>query len=386
MASLTGTGGRSAPIQSLQILRAVAALAVLALHVSNESVTRLDAASPVPSLGLGAAGVDLFFVISGFVIVHASIPLAGRARGSIRFLERRLARIVPLYWAATAAAILCYVALKYEGSIAQLSAGTIVSSLLFIPYQRPDGQMLPVHILGWTLNYEMFFYAVFAVALMARMRTAVLAVTALFVSLSLANAWLGPFPMPVAFWCDPIILEFCFGTLIALGFAEGWRLPRPAATGLLVVGMLGFAVSLHPALADLPRTAKWGLPAAATVAAFVLGGLWRNPGRIGRPLVLLGDASYALYLVHFLVILVLSSAAVWLRIDLAPWCWPYIAALAAASIAAALVVHHAFERPVLRALLGRSVRTERPPAGADSVRPGAIEIPPLPAGRIRPGV
>ena len=173
----------SLPVSSIQILRAVAALGVVALHVSHEGATRLGARNPLPDFSVGAAGVDLFFVISGFIMVYASDALFARAGAPAYFFTRRLARIVPLYWAATAAAVVCFVAFRYAGALEQLSWQTFVASLLFVPWPRPDGAMLPVHMLGWTLNFEMFFYVVFALALMLTRRNAVFAVTALFLAL-----------------------------------------------------------------------------------------------------------------------------------------------------------------------------------------------------------
>jgi peptidoglycan/LPS O-acetylase OafA/YrhL len=170
----------------------------------------------------------------------------------------------------------------------------------------------------------------------------------------LANAILGPFPQPFLFWCDPIVLEFCFGMFIALAYVDGWRVAPRVGLALLIVGALGFAVSLHPVVDQLPRTIKWGIPGAAVMTGVVLGGLLPKPGRIGRLFVALGDASYALYLVHVLVILVFSSTVVYFRINFGPWGWFYIAALTATSVAAAIVVHRAFERPVTRALRAHS--------------------------------
>ncbi len=97
----------SVPVASIQILRAVAALAVVALHVGHEGATRLGPRNPLPDFSVGAAGVDLFFVISGFIMVYASDTLFARAGAPATFFTRRLARIVPLYWAATAAAVAC---------------------------------------------------------------------------------------------------------------------------------------------------------------------------------------------------------------------------------------------------------------------------------------
>jgi peptidoglycan/LPS O-acetylase OafA/YrhL len=342
-------GRPSAPVNSIQILRAIAALGVVALHVGHEGATRLGARNPLPDFSAGAAGVDLFFVISGFIMVYASDALFARAGAAGYFFTRRLARIVPLYWAATAAALVCFVVLRYAGSLEQLSWQTLAASLLFVPWPRPDGMMLPVHILGWTLNFEMLFYAVFAFALMLPRRSAVVAVTALFLGLvAIGRAF--ALPQPFAFWCDPVILEFCFGMLIALAYREGFRLPHVAAAGLVIAGFIALALGMM--ITGWPRLLLWGAPAAAIVAGAVLT-TPREPGAIARVFIFLGDASYSIYLVHWLAILALTGLVAYLRLDIAAAPWGYVAAHAAFALAASVAVYLAFERPVTRALQRR---------------------------------
>src|SRR5258708_35165385 len=99
-----------------------------------------------------------------------------------------------------------------------------LASFLFIPYPRPSGVVDPLYGVGWTLNYEMFFYAVFAIALVARREIAVAAVAATLVVFVLANQCLGGLRLPLSYWADPIILEFVFGILVALGYRAGARL------------------------------------------------------------------------------------------------------------------------------------------------------------------
>ncbi len=178
--------GSMSQIGSIQALRAGAALVVTFGHLEHEAAT-LPAAvasgfAPV-LLDLTGAGVDLFFIISGFVMVHASRDLFGRSGAAPLFLARRLARIVPLYWMVTTLFLLTMLAAHVLSS-AVPTAGEVVQSYLFVPYSpRVGGPMQPVYKLGWTLNYEMFFYLVFSVVLMLPARTAVLALVGFFVSL-----------------------------------------------------------------------------------------------------------------------------------------------------------------------------------------------------------
>src|SRR5262249_39672775 len=137
-----------ATLDSLQALRAVAALSVVLYHIDF--------------IGRGAFGVDIFFVLSGFIICHVT------AADRQHFLLKRLIRIVPLYWARTL--VVCALALAAPRLLQTTSDSWmgLLKSLFFIPYEKESGRVYPVLFLGWTLNYEMFFYVVFSIALALR--------------------------------------------------------------------------------------------------------------------------------------------------------------------------------------------------------------------------
>jgi peptidoglycan/LPS O-acetylase OafA/YrhL len=92
---------RSQTVLSIQALRAVAAIAVLVPHITSDFARYLNQPDTFPAFAIGGAGVDLFFVISGFVMVYASERLFQRDRGSLIFITHRIIRIVPLYWLVT---------------------------------------------------------------------------------------------------------------------------------------------------------------------------------------------------------------------------------------------------------------------------------------------
>src|SRR5882672_247790 len=158
-------------LDSVQALRALAALCVVVYHVDF--------------VGRGAFGVDIFFVISGFIICHVT------AKDHDGFLRKRLIRIVPLYWAGT----LCLYCLGLVAPRLLQSEPTLsglVNSLLFIPYAKEGGRVYPILFLGWTLNYEMFFYALFACALALNRRLAPITVCAALVVLVAAGQPVAP--------------------------------------------------------------------------------------------------------------------------------------------------------------------------------------------------
>lgn len=331
-------------IGSIQALRAAAALSVATVHVLHEAVA-LDPGGTVARLHAALpweAGVDLFFVISGFIMVHASQRLFGQPGAPWRFLGHRLARIVPLYWAATA--LFLAVALTVGGAVNADVAGPmqVAASLAFIPWPRPGGVLQPVYSLGWTLNYEMLFYAVFTLFVRLPQRLALAAVTATLLALVAAEPFVPPHQPQLTFWTDPVIAEFVFGMAVAVAarfvvLANGWRM------GLAVVAVAAL-LWLHRVVPGAVAPLRAGLPMALLLAAAAFG---PDPGWSGWAL-LLGDASYALYLVHPFPMRVFGLAwRHWPGAGLLPAVAYCLASLAAA-VLAAIAIHVWIERPTTR--------------------------------------
>jgi exopolysaccharide production protein ExoZ len=353
---------RTRPLGSIQVLRAIAALAVVLLHIQGELKARgFDLL--LPDLTVGAFGVDLFFVISGFIMVYATNRQFGDPGAAPDFLWRRLARIAPPYWVITTFFVATNLVARSSENPGY-SLAYIAASYLFIPYPRFSGEMLPVFPLGWTLNYEMLFYVTFGVAIGLPRRVAVLAV-GVALSMLVAVGAVTTLPQPLRFWSDPIILEFVFGMLIAELYLQGLRVPRVAGAALIVVGCLG-AMSFVPGQSiapHLPRGLSWGLAAAVILAGATLVPPLRA-GLLGAVFARLGDASYSLYLVHLVVITV--SRGVLLRSGALEYvgAFGYAMLLLLGSIAAAMLMFRFVERPVTRALNGRKARDSRVEVGS----------------------
>ena len=347
---------------SVQILRAVAALAVVAHHVQLDFVTRMGLPDALPDFNLGAAGVDVFFVISGFVMVYASEPLFGRGDGPGRFWLRRLIRVVPLYWAATSLYLILTL-LFPDMALRSYSPAFIAASYLFFPLPRDDGVVQPVFGLGWTLNYEMFFYLVFGLGLAFRRMAAVAGIAAAL-TLAVLLGWLaGLLPGALGFWTDPIVLEFVFGMALALAVRTGYRLRPAIAVFLMGTGLLALALALPTRIiADLPRGLAWGVPVGLFVAGAVLGEFRRSDGAFAHALHAIGDASYSLYLLHPFVIRLFRDLWSHGLLDAAAWPCAYAALAVVGAVAAALVSYRLFERPVTRALQAWLARPTRGPS------------------------
>lgn len=282
---------------SVQYARAVAALLVVYSHLRGFAVFR-----PLDFGEFGAMGVDIFFVISGFIMWETS-----RRQLPGDFAVRRVSRIVPAYWFYTTLLVVLALALPALTPNVRLDAGAILKSYLFIPYVNHNGQTNPILLQGWTLNYEMFFYAVFALSLFIGNRLIQLsAIAGFFVACAVAGLFVGH--GATAFYLSTMPLEFVFGILVSV--ATRLEIGVGAAAFALLAGLIGLAGASIGAPAELPRFIAFGLPAA--IALFGLVGLEpvirRQPIRW---LARIGDASYSLYLLHPFV---LSAAAVMVKI------------------------------------------------------------------------
>jgi len=212
----------------------------------------------------------------------------------------------------------------------------------------------------------MFFYAVFAIAVLLPRRRAVALASAIIIVAVIVGR-LAALPATAAYWTDPIVLEFVLGMLIGLAHREGLRLWSSLGLALLIGGCILFAASGY--LGTAQRLFTWGLPAALVVAGATLGGFsFRNP--LWHGLIVLGNASYALYLLHTFSLRALIPVAAWLSSRLAHWLWLYMLAAILASALLAVLVHYTFERPVTKALrryAGSPHRRHRPAAEVQTV-------------------
>lgn len=338
------------PIHSIQVLRALAAFMVAIHHVQP------DAAVVAARAGLGftrsdvlpwMAGVDIFFVVSGFIMVHASQDLFGRDGAARLFLKRRLARIVPLYWAVTTLFLLVGLAVPAVLNSGVPSLQQVIGSYLFWPVVSTQGFVQPVYSLGWTLNYEMLFYALFAAGLMLPRCWTLPAVTLLLALLVVAESLNGPLPLPFGFWGQPIVLEFAAGMGIAILRRKGLRLH-----GALRIAVALAGAGLLVAAAHFPGTDGAWSSVLWRGGAAVLLMLAAGCGREGivplppvKALAAVGDASYALYLVHPFVIRGMREVV--LRLGLHSPAL-YIALALTGSVVAALLLYRFFEKPATR--------------------------------------
>ena len=364
-----------APLLSLQVLRAVAALLVLVHHAGHDA-DAIAARAGVPALRLDRAfdfgfGIHLFFVVSGFIMLRTARGY-GSARGAAAFMARRLVRVVPLYWLMTS---LVFLGAAVAPGLLNAPPGgpaVVVGSYAFVPVPRPDGTIQPVLGQGWTLDYEMFFYGLFALAMLLPRRTAIASLAAALLCLVVVGRLVQPPVAALAVWTDGLLLEFLFGLGLGMMAERGVAV---GVGGTLAAVLLGaaLAVALGPASGRSGSVPPWlagGLPATLVVGGCVLGPRWRATPTLWLPL-LVGDASYSLYLSHPFAVRLLRGA--WPALPSASAPWLYLVVASAAAILAGLALHRWVERPMtdrLQRWIAAGRPEERPilPEVAETVR------------------
>lgn len=273
---------------SVQALRALAAWTVVCHHFM-QIFFGFQARGPIGQLFIdkGAVGVDIFFVISGLVIFLSTEDKDLRPG---KFLLYRLFRIVPAYWLYTLLMALLVVFAHPVLPDQTLEWRHLLSSLLFIPTQNPGGYgIYPTLNVGWTLNYEMLFYVLFACALVFRWQVRLLVVATLLFAACQAFGLLNEF------YRADIVYEFLLGIGIGVLYRRGLI---GAGLWLPLLGIVGALAAIYH-LAPGPRLLNWGVPSAVLVMACIA--LERYVER-SKALKLLGDCSYSVYLMHVLVL------------------------------------------------------------------------------------
>jgi peptidoglycan/LPS O-acetylase OafA/YrhL len=348
------------------VLRFFAASSVLFAHLQHEVLASLPNDSGFKPFSLidGGFGVDLFFVISGFIMYHVSADTFGQAGASREFLVRRYLRIAPLYYLATLLMLAATFTFSGSVSIGRPDLGHVLTSLLFIPSPNSLGQVVPVLKLGWTLNFEAYFYVVFALALSFRRRTGLAFLMLVLVSMVVLAQVLPQPPVAIAFWGQSIVFEFVGGIGVAMLYRRGLRLSAPAAWVVIGGSLLLLAgLRIGDVIPFLPRAIYAGVPAWLVVAAVVAAPFDERQSALKRFLVAGGEASYAIYVIHPFGIR--AGTLIWNRMALRVEPWPYIALLMIVVIVSAFAVNLLVERPLdrwLRGLLNPSRRAPSPAA------------------------
>ncbi len=334
-------------LYSIQALRFVAAALVVVSHIRTE----------YGMAPFGAAGVDVFFVMSGFIIHYVT------QNGAPQFFTRRLIRIVPLYWMGTLG--LAAVALLAPGLLNQVdfSLTRLLGSLFFFPVWDESIQYhMPLLMLGWSLNYEILFYLLYFVSLQISHHYRMQICSALLLGLTLVHPFVAP-QSALSYWSDGYILEFIYGmlmaqVLISTPFLQKAKLPWPVA----ILGLAAFCYLLLPSTGLVSHEMaqnKWlrvlviGLPSAALIMLTLAceQSIQRFGPAVKSSINFLGELSYPIYIFHIYVMGVVK------RIGALEWGLPaYVATVAVATLTASAAIFLLYEQPVRNYLTAHLIR------------------------------
>ena len=367
-----GVADARVTIHSIQHLRGVAAIGVAYFH------TKVYLAEFEWPFGrqFGYGGVDLFFVISGLIMMVTTFN--GRETPGSFYLKRIL-RVVPLYWAATLASVLLFVIAPSMFLKQNVSFQHVFLSMIFVPHASPgEAGAAPFLKIGWTLNFEMFFYLVFGLTLWlrdARHRLAIIAV--LFTTFVIVGAIFEPRNSALGYYTSPFVLEFVMGA--GIGYLASTGILRKVAIGpavLTAAAAATLSVTFGGSQGDgFARTIIFGIPAAVIVAAAIVCEQrgWRLRSSLWERL---GDASYSIYLAHPFVLTGIRIAAKSLPISPQQPVVGVITVVLAVILSGLIgyLVFRWFERPLLdvmgrlrpRSNLRRPTSPERPVIGSSS--------------------
>jgi len=337
----------AAKLNNIQLLRAFAAVAVVIFHTGF--------AFPYMR-PFGSFGVDVFFVISGYIMARILDPDSDST--SDFFFRRRVLRIVPPYWFFTLLLFLAALRVPQLMGATRATLGDLLKSLFFIPFSKVNGLIQPLLFIGWSLNYEMFFYLSLAIGLLISARRAVWFGAGLVLATMLACMPFADANIPARFYSRDIVMEFLLGILsyylcrsipdTTARRLRGLALFVAIACALLLIALQGVLPQLARNFYGY-RTLSLGIPSflLVTSAAVLSQADWDT--RLSW-LVLVGDASYILYLIHpyceYSLDRVFAVHHHWLKRETATGAFIGVSF----SILAAVLIHLYAERPTVRFL------------------------------------
>ena len=330
---MTSTAGKSnQSLDSIQVLRALAALGVVVTHV----ITRLSLYRPEDfkdsffklrdghQWTAGDIGVDLFFVISGFIMMYVHQNDVGRPNRQAMFFWKRAARLVPLYWFFTTVALILFVLFPnlMANSKYEINVMWVFCSYFFIPTSLSADNVSPVVGVGWTLDYEIFFYLIFGLLLPLRKSLFAPTVIAILTGIVVIGNLTDTQQYYFKFASNCLLIDFVGGLAIASAASSGYLLGAQWKWFFLAMAVCLILWTFNYTIPEsgLYRLAVWGAPSMVIVWA-----VWNRP--LPNSLFIkcckgIGNASYSVYLsqvfsIPFWSLLLSRSAILRSHFDLA---------------------------------------------------------------------
>ena len=339
----------------VQALRGIAALLVVLCHARDYLIGTENFSFAESILLPGAMGVDLFFIISGFIMVYSTRNADGSITYAKEFLIKRFSRVWPTYTVITILWAVCVSGFAYFSNIDNLII--FLKSIFFVPVKEfAPPYFDPIIPIGWTLNFEIYFYAVFGLSLLFKKLRLVamlcwIALTVIALPMATRDFSLNPFtyytftPNYLNLMANPIILEFVAGVLIGYIYLNERALikSKVIATNLIIVS-IGLVIWYNYSGAGNPHgITKWGGSLSLMVLCIAVASKSVHL-KISQPLLWLGKISFSLYLTHYLTRYFLDGAMAKAGLSDFTHSWGYIIFSTAASISVAGVSQYMLEQ------------------------------------------
>lgn len=335
----------------LQVLRAIAAAIVVyehAITTYGEKVNIID--SPL-DYDIGRIGVEIFFAISGYIIYKSTQNIRPSLNSSADFMARRLVRVFPIYAIAT---IVYSLKLFLEG--VPPSQEALIQSLLFFPYiDNTNGLMRPVLGVGWSLNYEILFYAILAVAIMFvkehRMNITFLLIGLFLLSGFVATPSRGVGSSGYSLLSTSWMFYFLLGLVMA-DFSSSLRISRYYVSRGFIISLMGVVVVSYVCfsmfmVSDKTAVLVGGLLLSSVCLFLCINAPSKdNSNSLVRLLVLCGDASYSTYLFHSFILGVSGRLVSLSGINVGHSL--FAMTMVAVTTGGGIIIFHVVERPITR--------------------------------------
>jgi exopolysaccharide production protein ExoZ len=290
------------------MMRGLAALSVAFGHALATPDTGINRDFGLASLKVLQVGVDVFFVISGFIIAYSATEIAASQGrwGAVKFAGKRAERIYPLYWTVLLAAFIASLPLPIPGltfgglHVGPDDASASIPAIIFLT--TTVNHYVPV---AWTLCYEVSFYAAVTAILLISPRYVIEAI--ILVVCILAALDFSPMPRLPGIVGSPMILEFGFGVIVAFVCKHSttvlWPLSLAIGIAFLTIGFVE-QISSAP-VSEMSRATTFGVGSAFLVYAVTAAEL--RGAQFPISLQYLGDISYSLYIWHYLLLIALAT-------------------------------------------------------------------------------
>lgn len=288
-------------LNSLQSIRAFATIFVLLYHSTILFKTSYNYEFMYDIFSFGYAGVDIFFVLSGFLMFFLHSSDIGNSKVLKTFILKRFIRIYPIYWVVLLIIIFLNTFISNLGTEDSKDFINVLKSFILIP-QSQDDLLLSV---SWTLSYEIFFYLCFCLLFIFNKNLRII-LGAVWIIVFIVLLFINVESYIVNFLFDPINFEFLLGVLIARIVLSKSQIKYSLyyVSGLI---FWGFAILIEIyQLIEINRVIQFGIPSTLIIMGVVSKEI---SGTIKKSKVLtyLGDASYSIYLTHYLLLSFLAK-------------------------------------------------------------------------------